>query len=64
MARHDRISEDQSAEPATALPDPPTHAVIDRWYEDTFTNIGLDDQLSNRVRAAVARLKDLIAATR
>jgi len=64
MARHAASDTTDTGIELVPSEDPPTHAVIERWYEDTFINVGLDDQLSNRVRAAVTRLKDLIAATR
>jgi hypothetical protein len=50
------------AEPIAASP--ATHAIVERWWEETFCNIGLDTQLYNRFRAAADRLKILIAAVR
>ncbi len=50
--------------PPPAPPPPPTDAVIERWWEETFRNTGLDTQSYNRIRAAVDRLKALVAAAR
>ena len=47
-----------------AVTPPATDAVIERWWEETFVNTGLDVTAWNRIRAAVDRLKGLIAAAR
>jgi hypothetical protein len=57
----------RTRDPAPAFPiphRPPTDDVIERWWVETFTNIGLDTELYGRFRAAANRLKDLIAETR
>ncbi len=55
-----------SSAPSAAIPPapPPTDAVIEGWWQETFCNIGLDTQLYNRFRAAADRLKALVAAAR
>lgn len=43
-------------------PAPASSVIVDRWFGETFFNLGIDVDLYNRFYAAKERLKELLAA--
>jgi hypothetical protein len=60
----DRATVVDTAAGTITAPADPVAAVIDLWFIDTFHNRGLTGPEYNRLLAAVADLKNRVAATR
>ena len=50
-----------AAATATSSIPPTVEALVERWFAESFFNVGLDTQLVNRLRTAKDRLKVEIA---
>jgi len=64
IAGSTRVETDVTNPAVRPIPPVPSRfdAVVDRWFVETFHNIGLQTELFNRFRAAADALKREIAA--
>lgn len=52
---------EESATASDNVEPSPADAIIERWYADSFHNLGLPTDLQNRFHVAKERLKSLLA---